>query len=78
MAAIIGAQLGIAIRCVTSGSALMPSPSPTSAKMMGSPIAMSEPNATIRITAATATPTTSPSAPSGVSNAKNNSPAASI
>ena len=45
---------------------------------MGSPIATSDPNATSRITAAAATPASSPRPLSGSSNAKNRSPPASI
>ncbi len=72
-----GAKMGTSIRWATSGIAPMPTARPNTAIPIGSPMAISEPNATSRIAAAAAIPASSPTPPDS-SKAKNRSPPVSI
>ena len=72
-----GAQLGMSTRRVTSDSELMPRVRPKRAIPMGSPIAMTDPNARSRMTTAATSPISSPMPVSASSNAVNRSPPSS-
>ena len=78
MLASCGAQLGISMRYVINDIELMPRARPKSASPMGRPIAISDPNASSRITTAATRPISSPALFSGCSNAKKRSPFSSI
>ena len=59
MLASCGAKLGIAIRWAISDIELIPSASPKTAMPIGRPIAITDPNATSRITIAATSPISS-------------------
>ena len=74
MLATWGAHEGMSNTRLTSESELMPSARPKRASPMGSPIAITEPNASRRMTIAAMTPTISPVPAADSSNVKYSSP----
>ena len=78
MLAICGAQLGMSTTYAMSDIELTPSASPKSAMPIGRPMAMSDPNATSRMTIAAIRPISSPTPVCASSNEKNRSPPISI
>ncbi len=78
MLAICGAQLGMSTMRVTRAIELTPRARPNRAIPMGRPMAMSDPNATRRMTIAAMTPMSSPVPVCASSNVKKRSPPASI